>query len=194
MAAAYLPFGPQLNVAISTVTSGGWNFCYAANMGSIFGTSAASVLSGCSGNRILLGALPVSDTNTFAVLAQTTMAKAFQNTGAADNGIFTTADGSDWFNADNWSWGFKPVGVPFQKFQCAFAPPTGSMCIHTLDYVGGYSVNTDTGSAAANGYYKIVFSGYFEDNSVPEPASWAMLIAGFGLTGAVMRRRRALTA
>lgn len=25
--------------------------------------------------------------------------------------------------------------------------------------------------------------------AVPEPASWAMLIAGFGLTGAVMRRR-----
>jgi hypothetical protein len=25
---------------------------------------------------------------------------------------------------------------------------------------------------------------------VPEPANWAMLIAGFGLTGAVMRRRR----
>ena len=26
--------------------------------------------------------------------------------------------------------------------------------------------------------------------AVPEPASWAMLIAGFGLTGAAMRRRR----
>lgn len=26
--------------------------------------------------------------------------------------------------------------------------------------------------------------------TVPEPANWAMLIAGFGLTGAVMRRRR----
>jgi hypothetical protein len=26
--------------------------------------------------------------------------------------------------------------------------------------------------------------------TVPEPASWAMLIAGFGLTGAVLRRRR----
>ena len=26
--------------------------------------------------------------------------------------------------------------------------------------------------------------------AVPEPASWAMLIAGFGLTGAVARRRR----
>ena len=29
-------------------------------------------------------------------------------------------------------------------------------------------------------------------NAVPEPASWAMLIAGFGLTGAVARRRRAV--
>jgi hypothetical protein len=28
---------------------------------------------------------------------------------------------------------------------------------------------------------------------VPEPASWAMLIAGFGLTGAAMRRRRRAT-
>lgn len=27
--------------------------------------------------------------------------------------------------------------------------------------------------------------------AVPEPASWAMLIAGFGLTGAALRRRRA---
>lgn len=30
--------------------------------------------------------------------------------------------------------------------------------------------------------------------AVPEPASWAMLIAGFGLTGAAMRRRRVTTA
>lgn len=29
---------------------------------------------------------------------------------------------------------------------------------------------------------------------VPEPASWAMMIAGFGLTGAMLRRRRAVIA
>jgi hypothetical protein len=31
-------------------------------------------------------------------------------------------------------------------------------------------------------------------STVPEPASWAMLIAGFGLTGAVMRRRKPVAA
>ena len=30
--------------------------------------------------------------------------------------------------------------------------------------------------------------------AVPEPASWALMIAGFGLTGAAMRRRRAVVA
>ena len=31
-------------------------------------------------------------------------------------------------------------------------------------------------------------------NAVPEPASWAMMIAGFGLVGAAMRRREAFLA
>ncbi|WP_235902515.1 PEPxxWA-CTERM sorting domain-containing protein [Sandarakinorhabdus oryzae] len=35
------------------------------------------------------------------------------------------------------------------------------------------------------------FIGEGEGTGVPEPASWAMLIAGFGLTGAANRRRRA---
>ena len=30
--------------------------------------------------------------------------------------------------------------------------------------------------------------------AVPEPASWALMIAGFGLTGAALRRRRYRTA
>ena len=33
-------------------------------------------------------------------------------------------------------------------------------------------------------------SGTLTISAVPEPASWAMLIAGFGLTGAAMRRRK----
>ncbi len=35
------------------------------------------------------------------------------------------------------------------------------------------------------------FSFTVAGGAVPEPAAWAMLIAGFGLTGAMLRRRRA---
>ncbi len=48
---------------------------------------------------------------------------------------------------------------------------------------------TISGLASNDGYWvgdNFTFSG----TAVPEPASWAMLIAGFGLTGAAMRRRR----
>ena len=42
-----------------------------------------------------------------------------------------------------------------------------------------------------------VASQYFDNASldvVPEPATWAMLLAGFGFTGAALRRRRTLAA
>ncbi|PZN93706.1 MAG: hypothetical protein DCF31_11880 [Alphaproteobacteria bacterium] len=44
--------------------------------------------------------------------------------------------------------------------------------------------------STAGGDRMIVTSMASAVPSVPEPASWAMLIAGFGLTGAAMRRRR----
>jgi len=44
------------------------------------------------------------------------------------------------------------------------------------DVVPNYRVTVGSGSLAA----------------VPEPASWAMMLAGFGLAGAAMRRRRAV--
>ena len=44
------------------------------------------------------------------------------------------------------------------------------------------------------GAVPIYFHQSFIAGAIPEPASWAMLIAGFGLTGASMRRRRAVAA
>ena len=44
-----------------------------------------------------------------------------------------------------------------------------------------------------NGYAVIdnVRFGANADTGVPEPATWAMMIAGFGLVGGAMRRRKA---
>ncbi len=85
----------------------------------------------------------------------------------------------------------------------------------TTSTIGSFNANTGpwvsrTSSVFALTYgttYTLRFTGFvlpdatvFIDNvslattDVPEPASWAMIIAGFGLTGAAMRRRRAAIA
>ena len=73
------------------------------------------------------------------------------------------------------------------KFAAAAA-----LCIHTLTFTGGYRINDIQGLNSSAAYEKLVFTN--SGSVVPEPASWAMLIAGFGLVGAVARRRRAATA
>lgn len=45
-------------------------------------------------------------------------------------------------------------------------------------------------ASASNGGQRLVQEGRLKIAAVPEPASWAMLIAGLGLIGAVQRRRR----
>jgi hypothetical protein len=48
------------------------------------------------------------------------------------------------------------------------------------------SINNNNNDSWLFGIGSITFSA----GAVPEPASWAMMIAGFGLVGATMRRRR----
>lgn len=48
-----------------------------------------------------------------------------------------------------------------------------------------------SGGVSGDNYYldKVSFGAAIETGAVPEPASWAMLIAGFGLVGGMMRRQ-----
>lgn len=72
-------------------------------------------------------------------------------------------------NADN-----TPFGINWRQFSVVFAA-TGP-----------------TNIAFLNGTSDDNYAGLDDVTvtAVPEPASWALLIAGFGLTGAVMRRQR----
>jgi peptidoglycan hydrolase-like protein with peptidoglycan-binding domain len=61
-----------------------------------------------------------------------------------------------------------------------------------------FAINSNWNGNKLN--YKLTITGPGDVNvngstgAVPEPASWAMLIAGFGLTGAAARRRRTAAA
>lgn len=55
----------------------------------------------------------------------------------------------------------------------------------------GYVLGTDVRALGGNGERRFQF---FLGSYVPEPASWAMMIAGFGLVGTAARKRRRLSA
>lgn len=66
--------------------------------------------------------------------------------------------------------------------------PTEDFAFMNFDFTGGDSYNKIVFSQTASG-------GFESDNHtvgslVPEPATWAMMIAGFGLVGSLVRRRR----
>ena len=191
-AATYLPVGPQLNVAVGTVTGGGWSLCYSATMATIFGSSASVALSDCAGDRLLVAGRETGS-GTLLVLAQALKTDVLFNTGTANNGTTNIANGTGWYNADNWSFGFVPAGETPNKNECDTASGIGRLCIHTLTFTGGFRINDIQGLNDSSAYEKLVFTSS-GGAVVPEPASWAMLIAGFGLVGAVARRRRVATA
>ncbi len=58
---------------------------------------------------------------------------------------------------------------------------------------GDFGGGLNAGWGEFSGYVPIFIHADFIRGVVPEPSSWAMLIAGFGLTGAAMRRRRVAT-
>jgi hypothetical protein len=82
------------------------------------------------------------------------------------------------------------------------APAFTSVTINGATSVAGFDASRITFDANtvflnlqgldANGLVVVDLNG--GSGVVPEPASWAMLIAGFGLVGAAMRRRRTLQA
>jgi len=75
----------------------------------------------------------------------------------------------------------------------------GSVLCYTSDWLSvdnlkvnnfGLSFSGITGYTAAGGNFTASGSGTFAGAPIPEPATWALMIAGFGLIGAAARRRR----
>ena len=97
------------------------------------------------------------------------------------------------------SFGTAPL-VPLDPSQNATNFLVGVVPAYNPDHQ--YSFQLNTGALTPVQLHFGVSDGNFSDNggsfevtvsqAVPEPATWAMMIAGFGLVGAGMRRRKAV--
>jgi hypothetical protein len=123
-------------------------------------------------------------------------------------GIFTTSDTATSVGGRD---AFAITAISGMVNGSAIAAPTGNYGNYFTDAAGfldgsGLRFFTEAGldvrffRQSSNGRYRVNTFGAFGSSNfvnansapvagVPEPASWAMLIIGFGLTGAVARRR-----
>lgn len=77
------------------------------------------------------------------------------------------------------------------KFDSNTAGDNLRLCWHTSGGAlqGGWHVGSTAFLNGSWDFERLIF----RSNGVPEPAAWALMIAGFGLVGAAQRRRREAT-
>ena len=121
----YFPSGPQTNVPVSSLS--GWQECYSGPYNAT--TPMASVLSSCDGSYLMLGGSPESST-TLSVLAAAPRADVLFDTGHTNTPH--NANGSGWYFATDWSWGFAPQGQSIQRAQCDAVAGALRLCWHTF--------------------------------------------------------------
>jgi hypothetical protein len=86
------------------------------------------------------------------------------------------------------------IAIVNQYNQNCAGDPSGSYCNWTASGLafGGLAKSIDFGGTANFVVYdNITFGSVNPGGGVPEPAAWAMMLAGFGLVGGAMRRRQA---
>ena len=193
-AAAYLPVGPQQNVSLSTVLGGGWTQCLSEDVGH-YGTNLATTFAGCTGSHLMLAGR-VTGSSTILLLAQALKSDVLTDTGTGTNSTHL-ANGSQWYYNSSYSMGFASAGSNTYRLSCDAsgifngdsADGANRLCWHTGGGTlnGGWRVGTNVWlNGEPSGFDRLIFSS----NGVPEPAAWALMIAGFGLVGTSLRRRR----
>eukprot|EP00968_Pinguiococcus_pyrenoidosus_P013669 scaffold1239_cov175-Pinguiococcus_pyrenoidosus.AAC.1 len=136
----YYPLGVQTDVPARDVV--GWEICDISNYGVGTGPRLDELLSKCNKAYLMLACRAVANPSVYHVLAATTREDALLDTGTGDAFSSTISNGAQWYFAEDWSWGFAPLGRAIRKNQCDLGDfpsyETDRLCWHTIGSVGGW--------------------------------------------------------
>lgn len=174
---SYAPLGPQNDVSVATVAAGGWSVCYSATYATILGSDASGALANCTGDLLMLAGMSTG-AETYDVLAWASRFDVLFDTGTGDNTTTHAANGSEWYYAPNWSWGFAGLGDTVFKNQCDTNGGTerDRLCWHTLDFTGGWRSGDHTLLNNSTDFTKVILQA--NSRPVPEPSTLMLLAVG----------------
>jgi hypothetical protein len=158
---AYYPYGPQINVPQSTVTSGGWVLCW-SGLYNDESSVLAQMLHQCSGSYLLLAGGPVG-TGVFDVVAAAPRLDVLHDTGTGNTPH--NANGSGWYFNAHWSWGFAKQGDSIDRTECDTDSTNCAyrLCWHVgLDYpytnIGhGWRSGNNTGLNDSTDFWRAIY-------------------------------------
>lgn len=189
----------NFNVQIANLS--GSPFTSAAVMGFGFGVAAVSPT---TGNPVYLSGTSVSQAGTASIdfgrrlVNGDASRENINQLGRIADACFMWGSSGTANNCTGGGSGGLGIGAPVsdQNIAITFSQSVTEVTLLNLfvryQRLDAPSLGIDGGSGS--GLATLVPGGGLDPNGdpVPEPASWAMLIAGFGLIGATMRRRRLL--
>ncbi len=201
-AQSYLPVGPKTNVAVATVTGGGWTECYRDTYD--VHMDADQVLSQCPGERLMLSCR-MTGSSTLMLLAQGERSDVTFDTGDDNTDVVHIANGVGWyFNnvggevEDGNAWGFARAGDVVKKVNCDIdnsGADDERLCWH-LNNSEGYRCGAieDLG-IDENEYERIVYA-HVPPRPIPTLSEWGMIaMAGvLGIIGLIAIRRKKVSA
>jgi hypothetical protein len=182
-APSYYPSGPQQNVAVSTVTGGGWTQCYIDTYNTAGTTLESGITSNCTGDYLLLAARPTNGA-TITLLAAAPRADVLF---ATSGNNAHNANGTDWYFRTAFSMGFTNPNTGLNLNSCDFNNSGWyRLCWHLGGSYGGYRIGDSVGLNGDTTNQRIVYqaAGVAPTTANSTAAPTGTKLAGSTLTAA----------